>query len=341
MVVRATVNMNQPKPRFPTVVTATVFKPTPDTKAGIGFTIDDGRVRISTLSAGGLFFAQSDLRVGDICLSINDSADLPSNTEAAQAVRHAVGEVTITVARGSWSPDIVLATVPKESVGTKTGVVFAESPAGAVRIRRTVPGSLFERTALQGGDIVHSVNGIAADDVAQAANLVRAAKGAVTILAFSLTKARIQAVEFAFHRNYDIDWISAEECEVSLSRPVGAAPHAKFILLFSSDHNMATYLDVSKGPFGTDSNVRRETKVAFAKKLLLVNDILADARDVVAAAVLCTTPAVPVLAELIEEPQTESHDTFLKDLERLANLRREGLLNEAEFDTAKARLLQG
>lgn len=334
MVVRATVNKSQPKPRFPTVVTATVNKNTQDTRAGIGFTVEDGRIRISTLSAGGLF-SKTDLRVGDVCLSINGLADLPSNAEAAEAVRQATGEVTITVARGTWSPDVVLATVPKKDVGTKTGIVFAESPSGAVRIRRTVPGSLFEQTELHSGDIVHSVNGIAANDVVQVASLVRASKGAVTVMAFSLTKARIQAVEFAFHRDYDIEWISAEECEVSLARLAG---QAKFILLFSSEHNTATYLDVSRGPGGADQRIRREVKVGFAKKLLLLNDILADARDAVAAAVLCT-PAVPVLAELIEEPQVESHDSFLKDLERLASLRREGLLNEAEFDAAKARLL--
>jgi len=187
-------------------------------------------------------------------------------------------------------------------------------------------------TNLTPGDVVLSVNSVSPNDAAHAGELVRSATDAVVIVAYSPSKARLQAVEFVF-RDYDIQWNSSEECEVSMV--MGSGRRVKFVLLFSPETNMAAHVDISAIPYDSTSRTARDARIDTAKKVLMLNDILLDGANCLSSLAVQTV-MVPVQAEPIKEMEAVC---LMSDLEKLVNLRREGLLTDCEFSAAKARVL--
>ena len=338
--VTATVNESPPTFRVPTVINATVCKPTQNTLTGIGFISRGGRIRLSSISVGGLFNCQTDLRVGDDCVAVN-GVHLKNHAICAEMIRNAKGKVTITVTRGPWSPDVVMATVYKERINVMTGISLMPSPQstgiGLVRIKRVISSGLFDSTDISVGDILLSVNGVVTSDSVHAGQLVRSTEGPLTLVVHSRKRAKEQAVEFVFHRDYNINWKSADECELSLKRAVTV----KFLLFFSDVQNTATHVNIrERFLLRVNPKLIQAAHMKFARGIVELNDILFSVKNGILRIVAGEhSRPIPVKAELIDEEHL-THCGWIPDLEKLATLYREGLLTKSEFFTAKTRLLR-
>ena len=161
-------------------VSATVSKPDPDCKLGIGVIERDGQIYITSIAEDGLF-GGTDLQEGYRVVSVNKKACKGLSSMEAVALFKSAEEDLVVMAE---DPGYVKAVVQKTSPTQKCGIQV-KNMGGSVYITNINPNGLFADTELKTGMKVVRVNKKEASTLstADALKLFKTAKSEVTVVA--------------------------------------------------------------------------------------------------------------------------------------------------------------
>ncbi|CAB9520456.1 expressed unknown protein [Seminavis robusta] len=176
------------------LVAASVVKPSPDFKVGIGIAHDKRQRKIINSLTG--LFAQTNLKRGMLVLQINGVhvERLPLK-EVAGIISNAQHSVTVLAKEPPDSERYLAVAVVKPTPTAKVGLSLARCRDGNVKVSRL--NGLFAETDLQVGMKILQVNGVDVDgmELKDVLNLISWAQGTVTVLAKRLSDPIAVAVQ--------------------------------------------------------------------------------------------------------------------------------------------------
>lgn len=181
----STVQTSSSQRRRGEFLSATVVKPSKETRLGIQLCQDTaGDVRISFLRETGVLF-QSPLRVGDKIVSINGKScfDMDHNI-SLDILKEAVGFVTIIVHNVGGDPKLVETMVEKISPRSPVGLGIRRNAHASLEISKIAFNSIFTHSLMNIGDRLLAINGIGCErmDPRAAIELIRSSPQYVTMV---------------------------------------------------------------------------------------------------------------------------------------------------------------
>lgn len=162
------------------MITVTVQRDSAGSKIGLAAKTVNSKIVITRVLDGSLF-ASTDLRAGQVIVSVNDIPFAGMTAGQALALMTAtVGVLTIVADDGA----VTVATVQKDSADSKIGLAV-KTVNGEVVVTRIVEGRLFAPTDLRVGQIIVSVNDVPCAGITgqQAMSLMTDAVGVLTVVA--------------------------------------------------------------------------------------------------------------------------------------------------------------
>ncbi|CAB9517702.1 expressed unknown protein [Seminavis robusta] len=177
------------KRRRAAFLSATVMKPTTESKLGMGLKKGkDGSLQVSSLSNNPeCLLSEAPFQTGDVLVSINNQSCTGMNLSAVgKLLKQTTGVLTVVVQNSTGDSTLVESMIRKPTPTSKTGLGVAHSAGQQIKVSSINPKGPFAESLLSRRDTILSVNDVPCEclmGAREAANIIVSAETSVTVVA--------------------------------------------------------------------------------------------------------------------------------------------------------------